>query len=283
MTWKTSLCTATAPWASLKETAVCCADAGMDGFDLAVKPHVYNPRAPAAFWTNNAAILDQDRLPDLLPWVKTILRDSGLACRVLSGYTLPSDVNAARELAAAAVDLECSLVRIWTPAPRPGHVREQIDQARRDWRHLSGIAAEYGIRFLLEIHHHTIATGPSGALRLLEDLDPENVGVIYDIGNSVIEGNEPLALGVEMLGSYLAHVHVKDLRMVPGDRWDGHQDCSTPLGEGAIQWQTCLRILQNAGYEGWLGMENFTGIERDLERIQADAEWLQCRMSELGS
>jgi sugar phosphate isomerase/epimerase len=280
MTWQLSLFTACSPWLPLEELAPVCAAAGLAGLDLAVRDSDYDPARPLNFWNNNAASIDLRRLEDLLPPAVAMLHRHGLAVRVLSSYIQPSEVENACRLAAMAAQVGTPMVRVWSPKPRLGVCRAQVAAAQADWRVLERIAAQHGIRFVLELHDNTIATGASGALRLIDGLDPEHVGVILDVGNTVIQGNEPLPMAVDILGPYVAHVHVKDLAVLPGDQWHGCRTEAAPLGQGCMRWPTCLSILRNAGYQGWLAIENFTGLERGPARIAEDAAWLRACIEE---
>ncbi|GIX08239.1 MAG: hypothetical protein KatS3mg115_2642 [Candidatus Poribacteria bacterium] len=56
---------------------------------------------------------------------------------------------------------------------------------------------------------------------------PEQVGVIHDAGNMVHEGFENYQMGCELLGPYLAHVHVKNAAWV---REAGDPPASSPDG-----------------------------------------------------
>ncbi len=76
-------------------------------------------------------------------------------------------------------------------------------------------ARELGVKVLVELHHRTITASASAALRLVDGLDPAHVGVIHDLGNLVIEGQEDALAGFQLLGDYLAHVHVKNVAWRP--------------------------------------------------------------------
>ena len=280
MNWPISLFTTCAPWLPLETLAPLCAAAGLSGLDLAIREHAFDPKQPFNFWNNNAAIIDLARLEELLPPAAATLRRHGLSVCMLNSYIQPGNLDDARRLAIAAVQVGAPLVRIWSPVPIPGGARAQVAEAQQQWRRLATIAAEHRVRFVLELHNHTIATGASAALRLIDGLDPFQVGVILDIANTAIEGNEPLALAVDLLGPYLAHVHVKDLAVAPGPGWNGLDMQFAALGQGSIRWPLCLRILRQAGYAGYLSIENFTGLERGPERIAGDAAWLRAAMQE---
>lgn len=281
MRWKVSLFTACAPWVSLDLLAPICAKAGLQGLDLAVKEQAFDPAKPINYWGNNAAGVNLANLETDLPQIQNILATTGLACPVLCSYLQASEVEKIRRLAQAAKTLGVPMVRIGIPGPRPGQVRTQVEETRAQWQVLAAIAAEYGIRFVLELHDRTITSSPSGALRILDGINPAHVGVILDIGNMAIEGNEPLAMSIELLGPYLAHVHVKDLIFQESQNWNGVQHRFVPLGEGCIRWTECLKLLAAANYQGWLVLENFSRLERGPERIAEDLAWLHARMNEV--
>ena len=280
MTWKMSLVTVCAPWLPLAELAPQCVAAGLHGLDLSVKAQSFDATKPVNCWQNNAAILPAQDLETASVEAAAILTRHGLACRMLSSYAMPSDLAEAQRLALAARTLAAPMVRIWNPAPEPGHIRAQVAGARADWRRLAELAAAHDIRMVFELHDRTITTGASAAMRLLDGLDPAQVGVILDIANTAVEGNEPLALAVELLGPYLAHVHVKDVAFQAGDGWNGQSSRLVALGQGDLRWPLCLRILREAGYDGWLAIEHFTGLEQGPARIAGDAAWLRATIEE---
>ncbi len=279
MTWKLSLFTVCAPWLPLPELAALASRQGLHGLDLTVRPHAFDPAKPFNFWGNNAATLDLARLGDLAVEARRALDQHQLSCPVLCSYLQASEVDAIRRVADAAKILGAPMVRVWTLGPRPGEARAQVAQAQREWQALAELAREYDLRFVLELHDRTITSSVSGALRLLDGLDPARVGVILDVANVANEGNEPLATGIDLLGPYLAHVQVKDITFTPAKTWNGIQGQFAPLGQGGIDWEHCLRLLRAAGYQGWLALEDFTRIERGPERIVDDAAWLRARIA----
>ncbi len=278
-----SLFTACTPWLPLDELAPLAAAAGIGGLDLACKPHRFDPSRAPGFWDNNAAVIDLDRIEVLAPDVARILSEWRLKCQVLAGYASATDIPAARRLAAAARIIGASAVRLWVDRPERGRIPAQVDAQRLAWRELAAIGDGEGVRFVLETHDGTLATGPSAALRLLDGLDPARVGVIYDIANTVREGSEPLDTALGLLGPYLAQVQVKDVwHRTGGTGWDGTATGFAPLGQGTLRWPTIIGILDAAGYHGWLSIENFTGLDVGPSRIALDASWLRDMMEAAG-
>lgn len=55
----------------------------------------------------------------------------------------------------------------------------------------------------------TLISSPSAAYRALEGFDPAHIGLIFDPGNMVNEGFEDYQKSFELLGDYIAHIHIK--------------------------------------------------------------------------
>jgi sugar phosphate isomerase/epimerase len=111
-------------------------------------------------------------------------------------------------------------------------------------------------------------------VRLIEGLDPAHIGVIHDIGNLVIEGHEDYLAAFQMLGEYLAHIHVKNVAWHPtssataagGTVWA--QDWATLRG-GQADVEGYFGALVRFGYDGWVTLEDFS-TELPLEERTRD-------------
>jgi sugar phosphate isomerase/epimerase len=100
--------------------------------------------------------------------------------------------------------------------------------------------------------------------RILEGFDPEAVGAIVDPGNMIHEGFENWKLGLDILGPYLAHVHVKNAMWVLQDKPEGGpfvwEARWSQLREGVGNWKTLRGALHDAGYDSWLSLEDFADM-----------------------
>jgi sugar phosphate isomerase/epimerase len=132
---------------------------------------------------------------------------------------------------------------------------------------------------LIELHHRTIVSSASAAVRLVDGLDPAHVGVIHDVGNMVFEGHEDYLAGLEMLGDHLAHVHVKNVAwQTDGTRPDGsvawRADWS-PLRSGQVDLSAYFRALSTVGYDGWVTSEDFSVDLPLAERTRDNLTYLR--------
>jgi sugar phosphate isomerase/epimerase len=137
------------------------------------------------------------------------------------------------------------------------------------------LALRYGIRALVEIHHGTVCPSASLAHRLVSHFDPQAVGVIYDPGNMAREGLEDYRLGIELLGPYLAHVHLKNAaftRPEGGGVWTARW---APLEDGVVDFPQVLAALQAVGYDGWLSVEDFSAARPSREALRHNIAFIR--------
>ena len=169
------------------------------------------PSGNAGFWSGNRATWPLTGLEDSLDEIAAITTGAGLEFSALGGYVPPTRRADAERMLAATAALGAGRVRIAGLKVEPGQTyREAFAACREHWEWVEDKARQYGVQALVELHHETLTPSASAARRLLEGLDPAYVGVIHDIGNLVIEGWEEH--GLDLLGEYLAHVHVKNWR-----------------------------------------------------------------------
>jgi sugar phosphate isomerase/epimerase len=115
----------------------------------------------------------------------------------------------------------------------------------------------FKVKALFEIHFKTLIASPSMAYLLLKEFDPMKVGVIHDAGNMIIEGREDWKTGVEILGGYLGHVHVKNISWQKADKWNWRWD---ELATGMVDWKEVLTALFSVAYEDYLSNENLKDV-----------------------
>ena len=129
---------------------------------------------------------------------------------------------------------------------------------------------EYGI--CLTFHHHmgTVVQNPDEVKRLMENTDPEYVSLLFDTGHFAYCGADPLEMA-ETYADRIRHVHLKDIRPEIVQKvkkealsfLDGVRlGAFTIPGDGAIDFDPIFRVLEAAGYEGYMVVE----AEQDPEK-----------------
>lgn len=216
-----------------------------------------------SFWGNNrctiapsAGLAEVDRF-------KAAAETNGLANVSVTPYLRAGDLEATEQVLQAAARMNARFIRLGVPRyNRSQPFGELFELGRRYLREASALCKRYGVKGLVETHHETITASASAAYRLCEGFDPEHIGVLYDPGNLVREGFENYRMGMELLGPYLAHVHVKNAGWRPDGtaedgsvKWKGEWQ---GMNFGMVPWRQVMEDLLAVGYDGYLGLEDFS-------------------------
>lgn len=193
-----------------EEAARALRETGYDGVEWRVKgtPEALRGDVPS-FWGNNRCTLEPT--PAEAERARRLAAEAGLAIPNLGTYLEVGDLEATEAAMRFARQAGSPQLRVGAGAP-DGSYAESFARARAYLEGVETLAKRYGVRALIELHHRTICPSASLAHRLVSACDPAHIGVIYDPGNMVFEGFEDPRLGLELLGPYLAHVHLKNAR-----------------------------------------------------------------------
>ena len=149
-----------------------------------------------------------------------------------------------------------------------GHKYEMNDQ---EWdtfctgmNKLGKIAKEeYGIA--LTFHHHmgTVVQSLAEVDRMMENTDPEYVSLLFDTGHFTYGGEDPLEV-VKKYVHRIKHVHLKDIRPEVVEQVKKENmsflagvraGAFTIPGDGCINYDPIFKVLEEAGYEGYMVVE----------------------------
>jgi Sugar phosphate isomerases/epimerases len=205
--------------------------------------------------------------------------DAGLAVVGLAPYVQTGDLAALEQVLDVAVAAGAPQIRWQGPRPRPGGpaYRELFAQASAFLDEAEQRAARRGVRIVVELHQHTIFPSASLALRAVGHRDPAHVGVIYDVGNLVVEGYENHRIALELLGPHLHHVHLKNAAIGPVEVAGPtrlHRPRWSPLDDGSVDVPGFLDLLAETGYAGWVSLEDLSTERDPLATLRHNAEVL---------
>ena len=149
-----------------------------------------------------------------------------------------------------------------------GHKYEMNDQ---EWdtfctgmNKLGKIAKEeYGIA--LTFHHHmgTVVQSLAEVDSMMENTDPEYVSLLFDTGHFTYCGEDPLEV-VKKYVHRIKHVHLKDIRPEVVEQVKKENmsflagvraGAFTIPGDGCINYDPIFKVLEEAGYEGYMVVE----------------------------
>jgi sugar phosphate isomerase/epimerase len=194
----------------------------------------------------------------------------------------PDDRNAVdpERAAAAAEALGATGVRICSAPMRGQTYTAAYDATVRLCEAYSQAAQRRGLRVLLHQRWGTLTTSASQLHRVLSNFDPRIVGCVYDAGSMTIEGYEEYRIGLEVLGSYVADVHIANTRHFPsavGTVWDWEW---SPLSDGLLDLQRLFRALRRSGYYGWITLADRSLGQSAAALLEADRYMLQQAMDD---
>lgn len=265
---KFAVFTASTPEWTPSQAASVLAAQGWDGIEWRITDQ--DDADEPGFWAGNRATWPLVGLEASVPSIAAITRDAGLEFSGLGGYARCDNHDDVERMLAATAALGAARVRVTMPRTESGEYGQLFAAARDDLSWIASRAAVHGVQALIELHHETITASASAARGLVDGLDPSHVGVIHDLGNLVIEGFEEG--GLDILGPYLAHVHIKNVRWVAAPEEDGfvawHHEWAT-LRAGQADVFGYVASLVRQGYDGWITVEDFS-TELPLEERTAD-------------
>lgn len=246
--------------------------AGYDGVEWRVSsiPETLK-QEPPSFWGNNLCSFS----PTLeeAQRAKTLSGAAGLATPNIGTYIALGDLEAVQQAMSFAQTLGCPQFRVSLNTFSGNYARHFAD-AKAFLADVESLVKAQGLKALLEIHHRSIIPSASAVERLVSHFDPRYVGVIHDAGNMVHEGFEDYLLGLEILGPYLAHVHIKNARFEPQDKgiWKA---LWSPLENGVVDFYNLFSALKAVGYEGWLALEDFSQTRPSREALRHNLAFIK--------
>lgn len=236
-----------------------------------------------SFWRNNLCSIDPNATDEELERFRLVAINNNLVNLSVTPYLNACDVAETEHVFRAANKVGASFIRIGVPGyDKSVNYNDLYAKAVDYLHHVQEFSQQYGIKALAEIHHNTITPSVGLVHRLVSGFNPDHIGVLHDAGNMVHEGFENHRMGLELLGPYLAHVHVKNAGWaLTGEEQDGIKLWKsewTPIDEGIVNWKQLLADLKAVGYDGYLGIEDFSSQYGSQEMLNNFAskvkQWL---------
>ncbi|NLA76703.1 MAG: sugar phosphate isomerase/epimerase [Clostridiales bacterium] len=149
-------------------------------------------------------------------------------------------------------------------------------------REVTRYAKAKGIRTMME-NHGFFCQESLRVERIVNGVGNENFGILLDMGNFLCADEAPEKAFGRLL-PYVFHVHAKDFIFKSGDgaapvggffgTRGGNYLRGTVIGHGIVPVTQCMRLLKNAGYNGFVSVE-FEGVEDAQTGIGWGLEFLK--------
>jgi len=236
--------------------------------------------------------------PAYLDSVGGAIRDAGFAMPMLC--CSPDFTNPDADARKRAVEHEVTMVRVARRLGGPGTVcrvlsgqrypevgREQgLDWAAECINAVLPVAREEGVILGLENHYKDgfwkypeFAQKMDVFLDLLSRIDDrEHFGVQYDPSNAVVAGDDPVEL-LRAVAGRVVSMHASDRYLEPGTTLDELKQADGTIGyfaklkhgvtgKGLNDYDAIFGILADAGYRGWISIEDgMNGMDEMAESL----------------
>ena len=236
--------------------------------------------------------------PEYLARVKQALERRGLAMPMLCyspDFTHPDPEKRALELwkQKRMIDLTAYLggrtCRVLSGQRRPEVTRSLgVTWVAACLQSLLSYAEERGVILAMENHYKDnywqypeFAQKKDVFLEIVEKVDSPWFGVNYDPSNALLAGDDPIEL-LEAVKHRVVSMHASDRYLQSGTLEDLRQADGTlgyspnlvhgVIGRGLIPYQRVFAILKEAGFQGWISIEDGMG---GLEEIAESARFLR--------
>lgn len=207
--------------------------------------------------------------------IRETCSQAGISIVGLSPYLPVGDISLGQKLIELACEAGTQRIRVWAPASSGASYQASFARFARFLDELIPLATQSSVHLALEIHQHTICSSASLASRVLEAFPDSALKVIYDMGNLAVEGLENNLLALELLGSSLAHVQVKNARYSQGAPGQGWTWAWCPIEQGILPLSPMISELALTAFSDWISVEDFCTDFTDTEKLMRNKNILE--------
>lgn len=142
---------------------------------------------------------------------------------------------------------------VTSPIVPSEHVRYDVamERATETVKRLLDVAEQVAVDLCLENVWNGLFYSPLELKHFIESFQSSRLGVYFDVGN-VLGYHQYPPHWIELLGSHIKRVHVKDFRH--DFNWEGSYSFCM-LGEGDVPWPETMTALRSIGYDRTLVAE----------------------------
>jgi sugar phosphate isomerase/epimerase len=144
--------------------------------------------------------------------------------------------------------INCPFIRVFpNDLPKEQDENKTIDLITSNLFELGDYAKGSNVRVLMESHGKVLYK--EVLLKIMQDADSQNVGLVWDIWNMWSVTKESPTDVYKLLSKYIYHTHIKDGIV------EGEKEKYVLLGEGVAPLKEAISLLQIGGYKGYYSFE----------------------------
>ena len=176
---------------------------------------------------------------------------------------------------AVAAELKAPVCRVFGGGVKrddPAAVEAGLTRVVKALRILAPKAEEKGLVLALENHGGLPCTGEE-QVSVIETIGSPAIRATVDVGNYMQGGQEGVD-GTRVAAGYAAYVHIKDNKRTGEVAANGRDFVSCTIGQGDVDIPECVKILDAAGYTGYLALE-YEGQEDERTGVPASIAYMK--------
>jgi len=221
---------------SYEEMAEVLAKHGFAGADLTVRP--------------GGQVLPENVEMDLPKAVKA-LRNLGIDSKMITTSVNNPEDKFTRPILKTMAELGIRYYRTgYIDYDNSKSIPDNLEAHKTTFEKLEKLNREYGVTGNYQNHSGRRVGGPVWDLyELLKDLNPEHIGVQYDVRHATVEGGVSWPLGLQLLAPWIRTTDIKDFVWEKNEKGEWKIK-NVPLGEGMVDFKTYLELYKSLGIEG---------------------------------
>lgn len=222
-------------WLDYEKMAETAKEVGFDGVDLTVRP--------------NGHVLPERVKEDLPKAVKAIKKSGLLADRMTTAITDPDDPITFDILKTASEQGVTNYRMGWFPYDKSISIQKNLKSINAKLIKLAALNKKLGLKAAYQNHAGEMVGGPVWDIGLmLKDVDPEYVGIRYDIRHATLEGGTSWPLGIKFLSERINSFDVKDFvwKEIEG-KW---QPFNVQLDDGMVDFERYIQLINELKIKG---------------------------------
>ena len=243
-----------------------------------------------------------DATPEFLQSLKSSMKNAGVSCDVIAGYTNLAPGSAAEvpgvefqiayieSLARIAKELGAPVVRVFTSYEAEGQdLSSQWNRVVAAVREMADRAAAYGVTLAIQ-NHHDVALHTDALLELIDEINRRNCKLGFDAWSPALRGEKLYdvarrAAPHTVITTNADYVRVPRFRYRPAlvnyERQPSDWVRAVPFGTGFIDYEGFFQGLCDGGFDGLAVYEMCSPVRGGgtLENLDACAtsylEWMR--------
>jgi len=254
---------------SFKELGRTLKELGFDGVDLTVR---------------SGGHIKPEEVRDKLPEAKEILASQGINISMITTAIREIGEPHARDVLETAGAQGVGYFKL-----RPfryegfGTLKQSMAEVSAKLRGIEPVCRESGIRAGFQTHSQNyLGASVPHILRMIEDCDPQWVGVYYDIGHAAVEGGHAAwRMNLDDVSERLFMLAVKDMKLVRREvksvRYSGWRGEVVPFGDGLVDWKEFAACIKQLKFDGPCSFHSEYEVSMDkvIEQTRKDMEFFR--------